>query len=176
MKLLIKEKEFILDNYFDAYLNALSDIYENENYTRIITSIFDHWLNEEESAEKIILYSEDDFKQNPDNLKLFNIYESRYLKYYEELYDSYKLYTAMYDIHDRICIFEYDSKDEFLEHMKLGFREELFFALLIPELDIIIRDEFDYKHVVFVKKHEKSSLYLDRIRSHLSNNGLFVLP
>lgn len=81
--------------------------------------------------------------------------ESQFCRFYDEIYSLHKVYGAVYDINGWARIMQYDSKHKFLDHIKWGVREQLFFALLIPTLDTIIINEFDYKHIIFVKKKVK---------------------
>ena len=152
----------------------LEEITEKRYYDCFTLSTFDHWLTDEEAKEGIVFYSK---KMTKEQEKTYQQFESKYIKSFIELYNSYNI-VAFYADYSKenpiISYFTFSNISEFENICINSLHEKELFKLCIPDIGIIIEGGYDLTNLVFYKK-ELEVVELNKIQTIFLKNGLFVL-
>lgn len=140
-------------------------------------SIHSKFLNEEEADNQVVFYSKD--LNNEERLK-YNEVENRYLGSLSALFEKYICLSLQINknyVDDKFDINGIDiielEKNEFKNYIINGLREIREFIVIIPELDIIIRSDFDLELIVFSKRNDEKNL--KRLFSFFEKNNFYLL-
>jgi len=170
------------NTYF--YENFFKDLLKERNNSGEIVrgnlisgciSAFDHWLNEEEAEENIILYSnildakaslqlKDQIRQA---LKYYS-FEAKFLCFYQALYLKYNVYKYNSE-EERFKPFS--SMKKFLREVQASIREEKFIEVYIKDLECLILGNYDMTLPFFCANEEGKA----KLQSLAKMCGLFIL-
>jgi|GEM_PF-4905448 len=171
-----KERNLLL-NVFD--INGFDDLYNIESlpgYEKMLFSVFDHWLDEKESKASIIIYDKKIFQSDSQKLQIYLDYEKAFLKFYTKLYSKYEIYSGFIDANNRTIFFRFENLEDLIHHIKAIIKEELYSALIIPNLHSVIFNLFDYTHCIYIREIEDSGLHINTLNKLVKDSGLNILP
>jgi hypothetical protein len=151
------------------------DIEQSDGYSKIIFSVFDHWLNEDEAETLIVLYDKEIFQKNTQKQHLYSEYEKVFLEFYTKLYSQHKIYLSFADKNDRTIFFEFDSLEDLRYHIISAVKEEFFSALIVPDLHSLIFNWCDYTHCAYVKETTDLKSDIKVLNKLIKDNGLYQL-
>ena len=153
------------------------DCIEPENFKRLYISVFDHWLNEQESLEQIFPFSviimkirEDEITPPEINhiLKEYYSIEYRYIIFYIYLFKNFEI--IFYDQKKKL-FYKQKSIQQYLLVCQKSIREEKFVDIYIPKLKCIISGSFDLTHILYYQNLSECS----RLINYASEAGLNIL-
>ncbi|MDG1436177.1 MAG: hypothetical protein P8P83_00055 [Rickettsiaceae bacterium] len=164
-----------MSKIFKSFNISAIGAFDEVQKSDMVFSIFDHWLDEKESDDLIVLHDEKIFAKDLEKKNIYYNYENLFLKFYSSIYNKYKVFIVLKTLDFTTFICEFDSSKDYTEIIKKGIREEVFFSLLIPELLAIISSGHDFTHHVTINKINKNILYKNTITEIIKESGLFVL-
>jgi hypothetical protein len=136
----------VIEEYFDSF--TVKNIYKKE-----FISIFDGWLGEE-NLYKIDEVTENEWSRFNCLLKLlFNSYDLYIVNRRENIYNK------VTNINSLIMSFEEDMEKS----------SDDFFKIIIPELDIVLTEEWDYVYILWYK----DSKSLKKLEKFIKKSNLF---
>ncbi len=148
-------------------------IIESKNYNnRKAFSVFDHWLNEEEAAEKILFYEQVEEEPCSVLYERYIQYENKLKLFYLELYKSTQVYAALTAGNGTWRIFKFSSIDEYMSLVTLSIREQLFLELVIPRWLMILEGGHDLTHLLYIHKDSTSE---NELRDICQKSGVYIL-
>lgn len=171
----INKKLSILERYNIDVLFSFEEIDNSKQYTKIIFSIFDHWLTEKEAEEKIFLYDDIVFATDQNKKDIYSVYENKFLEFYNMLYYEYNVYLMLKDIEGALIFCNFDSNDEYIEIIKTGIREQFSFSMFVPEFESIFSNGFDFTHYINIRNTKNLNSNKLAMKEMIKKNKLFVL-
>ena len=134
-------------------------LYESGHpYALKFISVFDHWLTEDEAKNYFIEDLESGYFE-----KLYN--------FYLRLFDNYACCQVIEGEDSNAILFNFDSKNEFIEAVKNSISGTEFVRLLIPDLKIMIDGGFDFTLPIFYDEITD----LDTFMNFIKESELFLL-
>lgn len=158
----------IKNNIYDTMDHSfLSGEINPEFYNTKFISIFDHWLNEKEAEDNIIIFQDIEEYMVSEKYKKYTQFENRFKKFYETLYQDTSVYIELYG-----RIFKFSNMEEYMSFVSLNIKEQLFTRFIIPEFYIIVEGGYDLTHLIYIHRKSKAEQY---IKNLVNNCELFIL-
>lgn len=166
-------KKLVDKTYDRMYAFSFDALEDSTKYTMKNLSVFDHLLTNEE-AEKKVLFFENALEKG-DSLETKEYFKNhdKFLDFYLQLYDHYKIYAYLIAGYGPDALVEFDSIEEYKSHVLLSVREQLFLKIIIPELFIVMHGGFDLTHQIYVVKGKEE--YLGKLEPLIKRSGLHIL-
>ncbi|MCC8418248.1 MAG: hypothetical protein LN590_01230 [Rickettsia endosymbiont of Glossina mortisans submortisans] len=167
-----KNKIYKLFGRMDFFQDEEEDIKTlKKKYDIKRISVFDHWLNDEEYLNAIMNYSEKFRDINVE--KQYTNYEQLFLNFYSYLYNNTIVYGRLYCNRSRGGFVTFDTEQEYLSHVLLSIREQLFLEIVLPEYRVVIDGNYDLTHILLTKKDYLEGL--EAISKIAKAHGLYIL-
>jgi len=169
VKKLIKNKKDIISIF--PFLNE-EEFYEDRligkyGYNKLVISVFDHWLSEEEADKKIASFSTLEMSGS-DRKSFFFEKENDILNFYKLIFNNNLLVGINTE---NFSVYDFLSESDFLNKCKESIREIEFLTLALPEKKVILVGTYDLNIVLYFLDKELIKNILNSI--HKSN--LFLL-
>lgn len=166
-----KNKIYKLFERMDFFQDDDNIEYLKKDYIIKCISVFDHWLNDEEYLNTVMNYSEN-FKDK-DIAKQYTNYEQLFLNFYSYLYNNTIVYGRLYCNRFSGGFITFDTEQEYLSHILLSIREQLFLEIVLPEYKVVIDGNYDLTHILLTKKDYPEGL--EKVSKIIKEHGLFIL-